>query len=114
VPLGYADIAKVKTDNIPGPLPGGWEGHAISATIDMAEYISSTAGSWGQPSQQAFTQKVALTGEAFFALIGDQHSHNSYLHLLGATQIANDAAGTSPMTGTICPPYVTTPNLVTS
>lgn len=108
VPLGYADIANVSKDDILGPLPGGWEGIILGAAIDIVEGDAYVSGPWAQPSQRAITHRVPLTVGTFLTMIGDQHNHNSYLHLLGAPQISNDAAGTSPMTGAVTPPYVTT------
>ncbi|SPH21848.1 hypothetical protein ASD8599_02599 [Ascidiaceihabitans donghaensis] len=109
VPLGYDAIMDIITKTIPGPIPDGWEGYAIKKLVNYAAYIASLAGTWAQPSQQALTQSVPLPDLHFFEQIGGQHNHNSYLHLLGAKQITNDASGASPMSGTITPPYVTVP-----
>ena len=108
VPLGYDAIANMTKDNIPGPVPGGWEGYAIDKLVKYANHIALKAGAWAQPARQAHTQKVPLDQMHFFDQIGGQHSHNSYLYLLNSPQIANDAAGPSPMTGPLTAPYVTT------
>jgi hypothetical protein len=104
VPLGYDSIKDVIKKDIPGPMPDGLDGIALRALVNFAAHLAAHAGTWGQPAQQIRTSKVPLPDLHFFEQIGGQHSHNSYLFLLGAPQILNDATGPSPMSGTITPP----------
>lgn len=108
VPLGYASIEDVLSKNIPGPLTLE-EDLYIPPLVYAAAEIAANAGTWAQPSRQAITQAVHEPNEGFFDQVGDQHNHNTYLVMLGATPlIPFGQKGASPFApGTIPLPHIT-------
>lgn len=108
VPLGYANIEDVLTKNIPGPLTLEEEAY-IPALVYAAADFAAAVGTWAQPSRQALTQKMHELDEGFFDMVGDQHNHNTYLVMLGATPlIPFGQKGASPFApGSIPLPHIT-------
>ncbi|WP_296420292.1 lipase family protein [Pseudooctadecabacter sp.] len=108
VPLGYANIHDVTRRQIPGPLTLEEELY-VPALVDAAAALAWAAGTWAQPDQRAMTQMVHEENEGFFDMVIDQHNHNTYLVMLGATPLVPfGQTGASPFApGSIPLPHIT-------
>jgi hypothetical protein len=93
VPLGYNRMSDVYEKGIPEPL-GFLEKPGIEFAVAAVNLIAEHAGTWAQPSRQAYLPEIHEVSSGFLEQVGDQHNHNSYLHLLGAVE--TDVGDASP------------------
>jgi hypothetical protein len=90
VPHGYATPQQLITRGIPSRVPLGW-----AAVIELAAGLSYATGPWAQPKTRYMLPEKRMNGK-YLGQVEGQHNHNSYLHLLGATQ--TDVGAKSPLT----------------
>jgi len=97
VPLGYNHIGRIVSDGIPLEVPMlDKDGIEIRAAVEAAVLAADAVGPWAQPDTQ-----VMLPGQRTYPIIpgdptfkkkfeqavGYQHSHNTYLSLIGAPPV---------------------------
>lgn len=85
VPLGYDRMSATFEDGIP-TYPSLAEMPEVIAAVEAANVIADIAGKWAQPTRRAVLPNEMELNVSFFEQIGDEHNHNTYLHLMGAVQ----------------------------
>lgn len=84
VPRGYGEIRSLIAENIPEKVPSDLVA-IIEAAADAADDAARKGGgSWAQAGREHRFQRSKVTGEDYLGLVGCQHSHFTYLLLLGA------------------------------
>jgi hypothetical protein len=85
VPYGYAAIDRIMPDNVPCKV-SGWEKSCLEGALSDVSYLLSWTGTWQQPHNPTVLTATHATG-TLLDQVGIQHETNSYLALLGATQL---------------------------
>ena len=87
IPYWYGRIDQMIPDNVPEPLPDTIEGALIRDGIRLWADQARAAGAWQQADTLVRLGSVQLPSTiGFVDQAKNQHTHNSYLYLMGAPQ----------------------------
>lgn len=84
VPRGYAEIRSLITEGIPEKVPEDLVPIIDGAADLAADAAAKGGGSWAQAGRTHIFDRSKVTGEDYLDLVGCQHSHFTYLLLMGA------------------------------
>ena len=84
VPRGYAEIRSLISENIPEDVPADLVPIIEAAAVLCEEAARKGGGSWAQAGTVHTFDRSKVTGEDYLDLVGCQHSHFTYLLLMGA------------------------------
>lgn len=87
IPFWYASIDELIPQNVPEPLPHDVEGDAMRAGLKLWADVARASGPWQQAETLVHLRKVQLPSSIEYVdQAKNQHTHNSYLYLMGAPQ----------------------------
>ncbi len=87
IPYWYGRIDQLAPDNVPEPIPDTLEGAAIRDGLKVWADVARRAGQWQQADTIVTLRAVQLPPSVSYVdQAKNQHTHNSYLYLMGGTQ----------------------------
>lgn len=84
VPRGYGEIRSLISDDIPEKVPFDLVPIIEAAAVLCEEAARKGGGSWAQAGEVHTYDRSKVTDEDYLDLVGCQHSHFTYLLLMGA------------------------------